>query len=235
MVHSGNVTHTVHVVVTPRVLEEVRQQFDCSTLEGAELENQGGDGTALAHWEKRIFENEGMTGIYTQNSAFSRLTLALMEDTGWYKVNYDMAQPLRWGKNLGCIFAKNSCKAWMDTHGKNLDPFCNETRKESGCSEDRTAVAMCNLKEFNQALPQQYQYFKSAKVGGGVELADFCPYYQGFTWTKGQVDKRQSGCTSERNSKQQKENYALEKYGQSSRCFKQGMKWKRRKCNDKVT
>ena len=36
--------------------EEVRRHFNCSTLEGAELENQGIEGTALTHWEKRIFE-----------------------------------------------------------------------------------------------------------------------------------------------------------------------------------
>ena len=36
--------------------EEVRRHFNCSTLEGAELEDQGLDGTALTHWEKRVFE-----------------------------------------------------------------------------------------------------------------------------------------------------------------------------------
>lgn len=36
--------------------EEVRKHFDCPTLEGAELEDQGEDGTILTHWEKRVFE-----------------------------------------------------------------------------------------------------------------------------------------------------------------------------------
>lgn len=44
------------MLVTPRVKEEARTHFNCPTLEGAELENQGGEGTALTHWEKRIFE-----------------------------------------------------------------------------------------------------------------------------------------------------------------------------------
>jgi len=34
----------------------VRKHFNCSILEGAELEDQGGDGTNLTHWEKRVFE-----------------------------------------------------------------------------------------------------------------------------------------------------------------------------------
>lgn len=36
--------------------EEVRNHFNCSELEGAELEDQGEDGTLLTHWEKRAFE-----------------------------------------------------------------------------------------------------------------------------------------------------------------------------------
>lgn len=62
-------------------------------------------GTAFTHWEKRLFENEAMTGTHTQNPVYSRLTLALMEDTGWYTANYSMAETLHWGKNLGCNFA----------------------------------------------------------------------------------------------------------------------------------
>ncbi|KAG7306622.1 hypothetical protein JYU34_007995, partial [Plutella xylostella] len=81
MIRGGYVERSFNMVVTPRVVREVRQHFNCSELEGAELEDQGGDGTALTHWEKRLFENEAMTGTHTQNSVFSRLTFALMEDT----------------------------------------------------------------------------------------------------------------------------------------------------------
>ena len=33
---------------------EGRAHFNCPTLGGVELENQGGSGTAGSHWEKRI-------------------------------------------------------------------------------------------------------------------------------------------------------------------------------------
>ena len=49
-------SHPVHLIVTEKVQEEARKHFGCNKLEGAELENQGGDGTALTHWEKRLFE-----------------------------------------------------------------------------------------------------------------------------------------------------------------------------------
>ena len=44
------------MMVTPHVVEEVRSHFGCRDLEGAELEDQGEEGTALTHWEKRVFE-----------------------------------------------------------------------------------------------------------------------------------------------------------------------------------
>ena len=46
----------IQVVVTPRVREEVRKHYGCNELSGAELEDQGEEGTALTHWEKRLFE-----------------------------------------------------------------------------------------------------------------------------------------------------------------------------------
>ncbi|KAI8431387.1 hypothetical protein MSG28_015919 [Choristoneura fumiferana] len=62
-----------------------------------------------------VKENEAMTGTHTQNSVFSRLTFALMEDTGWYRAEYSRAAPLAWGRGLGCGFATTSCKQWLNT------------------------------------------------------------------------------------------------------------------------
>lgn len=76
------ITRNIKMLITPKVLAEVRKHFNCSTLEGAELEDQGDIGTRLTHWEKRVFENEAMTGTYTQNSVFSKITFAFLEDTG---------------------------------------------------------------------------------------------------------------------------------------------------------
>ena len=88
-------------MVTPRVVEEVRNHFGCPDLEGAELEDQvlelehaneffpshlfffqGGDGTAMTHWEKRLFQDEAMTGtVHTQDPAYSRYFL---RETGFF-------------------------------------------------------------------------------------------------------------------------------------------------------
>ena len=43
----------------------------------------------MTHWEKRLFQNEAMTGtVHTRYPVYSRLTFALMEDTGWYMPDY---------------------------------------------------------------------------------------------------------------------------------------------------
>lgn len=252
LTRSGTVRHNVLLMVTPRVKEEAQKHFSCSTLEGAELENQGGEGTELAHWEKRLFGNEGMAGIFTQNSVFSRLTLALMEDTGWYQVNYDMAEPLQWGKNLGCLFAKNSCGAWMKAKkdvGESISPFCDTTEEQSdgktSCSADRTSVAKCNLVEYTGSLPVEYQNILNGSIhgvvgtegqyGGNVALADYCPFYQGFTWTKERKDIRSSSCISHHNNPELDKNHALESYGSTSACFEQTGKWTRTKCGVRWT
>jgi hypothetical protein len=104
---------------------------------------QGEEGTALTHWEKRLFENEAMTGTHTQNPIYSRITMALMEDTGWYRPNYAMAEELKWGRGLGCDFYLQSCKEWMDKRakqGKSIHPYCN---KESSLAKSINSYFFC--------------------------------------------------------------------------------------------
>lgn len=55
-VHGGYVERSMQMIVTPRVRAEVQAHFNCPELEGAELEDQGEEGTAVTHWEKRVFE-----------------------------------------------------------------------------------------------------------------------------------------------------------------------------------
>ena len=77
------------VINSPRVLREVREYFACPTAVGAEVEDQGGAGTAASHFEKRVFNQDAMAGISSTVAAFpSRVQLAFFEDTGHYVANY---------------------------------------------------------------------------------------------------------------------------------------------------
>jgi leishmanolysin-like peptidase len=58
LVKAGVMKREVNMIVTKNVVREVRDYFNCEDLEGAELEDQGEEGTALTHWEKRVFEVE---------------------------------------------------------------------------------------------------------------------------------------------------------------------------------
>ncbi|CAN7983090.1 unnamed protein product [Ixodes hexagonus] len=246
-IRGGSISKVSWIMVTPRVVEEARRHFNCSYLEGAEVEDQGEDGTRLTHWEKRLFENEAMTGTHTQNPVYSRITLALMEDTGWYLPNYDQAQPLKWGHNLGCDFARKSCKDWIDSRrarGVTIHPFCDKVKKdplETECTESRDSVALCNLVDHGDELEPVFQNFDSipgipsselGRYGGSVILADYCPYIQEFTWKSKNTVVRGSQCQFPENNPQDEKNFALEYYGPGSKCFNHNKEmWEERTCH----
>lgn len=46
----------VNVVTLPTVVQEARAHFDCPTLAGAPLEDQGGEGSVDSHWEYQLFQ-----------------------------------------------------------------------------------------------------------------------------------------------------------------------------------
>ena len=46
------------LIVTPRVVKEVRDHFGCQELEGAELEGDGGASSVGSHWDLKVFTNE---------------------------------------------------------------------------------------------------------------------------------------------------------------------------------
>ncbi|VDO93039.1 unnamed protein product [Soboliphyme baturini] len=108
------ITLKVYVINSPHVLEAVRTHFNCGTLEGAQLENDGGPGTSNVHWEKRLFGPEIMTGELSRNAIFSQITGALLKDSGWYMIDERMLEPLTWGASKGCLFATASCREYMD-------------------------------------------------------------------------------------------------------------------------
>lgn len=48
----------------------MRRHFNCPTLEGAELEDQGIDGTAITHWEKRVFEVSSLFMYFVERDPY---------------------------------------------------------------------------------------------------------------------------------------------------------------------
>lgn len=53
--------------------------------------------------------------------AFTEITVAAFEDSGWYKVDYDYAISTTWAKNEGCDFFLKKC---IEDNEPTSDLFC---------------------------------------------------------------------------------------------------------------
>eukprot|EP01017_Pseudomicrothorax_dubius_P032606 TRINITY_DN4285_c0_g1_i3.p1 TRINITY_DN4285_c0_g1~~TRINITY_DN4285_c0_g1_i3.p1 ORF type:complete len:358 (+),score=69.93 TRINITY_DN4285_c0_g1_i3:125-1198(+) len=98
------------IVTLPKLVNWARSYFSCSTVEGIELENEGGSASKGSHWERRNFMNEMLTSSLTDSPALSELTLLLLESSGWYLVDKTIAAKITWGQSAGCEFLN---KQWI--------------------------------------------------------------------------------------------------------------------------
>ena len=168
-------------ITSSRVVEVAKKYFNCPQLTGVELEESGGEGTAGSHWEARILLGDYMNGYaYTEEMVVSEFTLALLEDTGYYKANYYTGGLMRFGKNKGCEFVKGKC---IDKDTKKLSNplFYNEFYDainlagliNPSCSPGRQSRTYSAIWSYSD-IPEEYQYFGNAEAGGYAP-ADYCP------------------------------------------------------------
>jgi len=105
-------TNTTYLV-TPNVVEEAQQQFNCSSLIGAELSTAD-----LSHWHLDIYQGDIMTNLYPNldgsNVRISRVLLALFQDSGWYVTDINKGSYLSQFRNEGCSFPTTKCEAFME-------------------------------------------------------------------------------------------------------------------------
>lgn len=80
----------------PTINQAVRDHFQCTEIVGAEIERDGGPGTQGSHFDKRAFYSEVMQGSTTQQASYSQMTLAVLQDSGWYSVDFSAVTPFRW-------------------------------------------------------------------------------------------------------------------------------------------
>lgn len=198
---------TVSKIVTPQVVERVKQHFNCFdwTNAGLELENgEKGGASFSSHWEKRVVMNEYMSAISAYDPVYSILTLALFADSGWYDVSYSQAQPLPWGYHEGCGMAKSRCSQWSDRY------LCTDANQR-GCTADYNVKGYCNVASYSSSIPAGFQYFKNPVFGGRDTYADYCPFYRGYN----NGDCRGIG----RTVTQVDSTNWMEEVGSSSKCF----------------
>ena len=164
---------------SPKLLQVAKKYYNCDTVDGVELEEFGGDGTTGSHWEERILLGDIMNGvIYSEEQVISEFTLAVLEDTGYYKPNYYTGGLMKYGKNKGCEFLSSKCVINGEVQFKNefFGRIYYMNSVDPGCSSGRQSRAYHVLYEYD-AIPEHYQYYERTNLGGRPS-ADYCPVSQ---------------------------------------------------------
>lgn len=121
-----------------------------------------------------------MTASSISDSVISEFTLALLEGTGWYEVDYSSAEPFRWGYNKGCTFVNSKC---VDNSFNPVSQpeFCSRLEGE-GCTFTGKAVGVCGTTAANNTdsgLNPIFDYW-----GNDTYVFDSfsnnCPYMIGY-------------------------------------------------------
>nr|KAI8740481.1 leishmanolysin-like peptidase 2 [Biomphalaria glabrata] len=120
-------------LVTDAVVREMRRHFNCTKQDfGGPIEP-----LSSSHWDSQFLHSSIMTSKEQKpyQALIDPITLALFEDSGWYKVNYSQADKFIWGKDKGCSFGlKTLCEGQAG--------FC--VGNITGCHHLHLSKARCN-------------------------------------------------------------------------------------------
>ena len=160
-------------IITPTVVEIAKKYYGCDNIIGVELEDQ--DGRTNSHWESRTLLGEYMNSEhYKPEQVISEFTLALLQDSGWYEVNYFTGGLMRFGKNKKCEFLENDCTS--PTNFKN--EFFNINENESpGCSSGRQSRAYTITSGIKEGDFIGFENYHRYNRKGNYINADFCLVY----------------------------------------------------------
>ncbi|XP_036406985.1 leishmanolysin-like peptidase 2 [Megalops cyprinoides] len=130
----GQVTNTDEAgqvrIYTQSVIRALQTHLRSSDPQlGGPLENQDGVGSGFSsHWEARVLQGSIMAAALADPVMvrIDPVTLAALQDTGWYSVNYNNMQALEWGEGQGALFGSLST-----CHDNSSSYFC--TGSGSGC------------------------------------------------------------------------------------------------------
>uniref|UniRef100_A0A7S1LBB8 Leishmanolysin-like peptidase n=1 Tax=Neobodo designis TaxID=312471 RepID=A0A7S1LBB8_NEODS len=165
---------TVRMVTTPSVRSFVRQWSGCSTLEGAEVEDEQTSGPEGSHWERKLFYDEMMTASGSA-SAISGLSLSFLQDMNvGYTVTVAAGETMYWGANDGCGPHDNKCDTAAGLRDKYFC-FDDPSNRPDRCTWDVRGIGRCQVGTYSGALPSHFQYYSSSNVGGISSFMDKCP------------------------------------------------------------
>ena len=118
--------------------------------------------------------NDMMTSDNIPNPVFSILTMAFLQDIGWYEIDYSLAETFTFGKDKGCDFLFQSC---IKSDGVPRFPdFCNpNTQAIYGCTADFMAIGFCDEGDGTKIESSSWNYYNGATSSDTFN--DNCAYY----------------------------------------------------------
>eukprot|EP00758_Cryptobia_borreli_P015912 Tbor_TRINITY_DN6064_c1_g2::TRINITY_DN6064_c1_g2_i1::g.10456::m.10456 len=120
--------YTVNYVKSESVVARAREHLNCPTLKGPETENRD----RTSHWKQRNHRDDIMSPRVNNWMYLSALTLAAMEDTGHYAIDWSKAETPKWMYKAGCGVFTEKCNTEAGGLGKY---FCNDDALKA-CTPD---------------------------------------------------------------------------------------------------
>jgi leishmanolysin len=140
-IHTQVGTSSVIKIILPNVVSYAKKFYNCDSISGVYFENEGPEGSVGSHWEKSTFGNEMMTAESSGDGVLSMFTLHLLNDSGWYEVDFEWAELFNFGRGAGCDFVNGNCTS-------QFPEYC--PRKNSlGCNRNRTSKTFCYVSAFS--------------------------------------------------------------------------------------
>jgi len=92
----------------------------------------------------------------------TNISLALFEDTGWYKPDYSLAVDMWWGKGRGCDFIHHNKCPMGDVNSRKTGEFCRFSNDSDsyGCDEYGDDITLCSKTAdiFSEGCPANVYY-----------------------------------------------------------------------------
>lgn len=152
----GDTYQPSFLITSPTVRQVARNHFDCQTLGGARLDRNPSSCFGEV-FDSRYHFDEDMSqfgSLADMAYSLSPLTLALFEDSSWYKADFSVSTVPLFGRGSGCGFIDGECvsKSYSVPDYSN-DFFCGDIvedevkfdRKPSQCDYTHNHKADCEV------------------------------------------------------------------------------------------
>ena len=149
----------------------IRNHFDCQSLLGARLSREDTSSCFGDSFDPRYHFDDDFTPIGgSADNAFSLspLTLALLEDSGWYRSSFHRSTVPLFGRGAGCGFVDGDCIGEFNT-------VLPEYSRGFFCNDDSSPQESQHLFEYHQPSGCDYTHNHKADCSSSSVGETSCP------------------------------------------------------------